>query len=362
VYRVVAPAVYACLKELNIVKMHLQAGRCLVMREKRNIFGMVTGMVLEEDIADLIHFYIRTKKSEKILSYIVEKAGLNIPGRGTAFAEEAQLIDPADIFLNEEPEIIPKATVKPQVNLVGITCIVQRGQGNAVACLALEMGTGVPSITFGIGMGVRDKIGLLRITIPAEKEVINIIVNQHEAEDLLSNMIEAGKLDQPGKGFIYLYPVRCGFVNLKIFRGKMRYAASMEQMIMAIDELKGSLTWRRKSEIMTKGSPAASRVFLKDLKGLTSECNEGFMMDLVNAAMAVGAAGATMKKSKFNTTTGEKIEEVRPAREMGYFIIGEQQAEPISNAIVSQFLEKEGITGIIELKEVGKAFTYLGRK
>ncbi len=58
--------------------------------------------------------------------------------------------------------------------LKGITCIVQRGEGDRIAKISLNTGASVPITTHGTGSGVRDKLGLLRITIPPEKELINL--------------------------------------------------------------------------------------------------------------------------------------------------------------------------------------------
>jgi hypothetical protein len=54
-------------------------------------------------------------------------------------------------------------------DLSGIGCILPRGLGDPIARIALELGTCVPAITFGIGTGLRDRLGLLRIAIPAER-------------------------------------------------------------------------------------------------------------------------------------------------------------------------------------------------
>ena len=122
--------------------------------------------------------------------------------------------------------------------MTGICCIAHRGDGDLLAKVGLETGSGVPAITFGIGTGLRDKIGLWRVAIPAEKEIVNLVTTSHNAENVMEMMIDIGALDQPGKGFIYLYPIKKGLVDVKAYVGLRRQAASIEQIVTVIDEIK----------------------------------------------------------------------------------------------------------------------------
>ena len=51
---------------------------------------------------------------------------------------------------------------------------------------------------------MRERLGLLGVTIDEQKEVIRIIVSEDQADLIFEAMFLAGKLDTPGKGIIYI--------------------------------------------------------------------------------------------------------------------------------------------------------------
>ena len=80
-------------------------------------------------------------------------------------------------------------------DLIGITCIVQRGASDTISRVALES-SAVPLITYGVGTGLRNKLGLLRITIPAEKEILRFVVHKGDVDYFLAMLIKKGQLDK----------------------------------------------------------------------------------------------------------------------------------------------------------------------
>ena len=51
---------------------------------------------------------------------------------------------------------------------------------------------------------MRERLGLLGVTIDEQKEVIRIIVSEDQADLIFEGMFLAGKLDTPGKGIMYI--------------------------------------------------------------------------------------------------------------------------------------------------------------
>jgi len=93
-------------------------------------------------------------------------------------------------------------------NAVLITCIVQRGTADAVVQAAQEAGAQGATIFHGRGTGVRQKhLGLLGLTVNAEKEVIYIVVPDDQADRIFDRIFVAAKLDTPGMGIIYTTPI-----------------------------------------------------------------------------------------------------------------------------------------------------------
>jgi nitrogen regulatory protein PII len=89
-----------------------------------------------------------------------------------------------------------------------ITCIVERGRADDVAKAAMAAGAPAATIYFARGSGIRERLSLmLKIAISPEKEVIDTVVSREAAEAVFQAMVDAGQLETPGKGFIFMLPV-----------------------------------------------------------------------------------------------------------------------------------------------------------
>jgi len=358
----IAPGIMEALNRIGIINLHISAARTIMLQDRKGIFGLASTTTIVEDPADILTFLIGSEHEDEVLDLIIEEGELTLPGRGTVFSEDVNLFKAHEICRQNTVKSSGREVKKKPLmhsGLMGISCIAQRGEGNHIARVALDTGTCVPVITFGHGTGLRDKLGLLRIAIPAEKEVITVIASSQDADTVMNMMIDAGRLDQPGKGFIYVYPIRKGIVNTKITRGMPKHAASMEQMIAAVDEIRGNTTWRRRT-----GGDAhdtqKKRKFLSDLIDYTFICNEGRGEDLVKIAMSVGAAGATISKLKHRCPEDSDYNKISRAREGCYMIISEGQVKTITDAIGKEGAFDDKTYGQILIRPAPKACTYLG--
>lgn len=88
-----------------------------------------------------------------------------------------------------------------------ITCIVQRGLADDIVKAAQEAGAQGATIYYAHGSGVRERLGILGVAIEVEKEVINIVVATDQVDRVFEKMYVAGKLNTPGKGFMYITPL-----------------------------------------------------------------------------------------------------------------------------------------------------------
>ena len=85
-----------------------------------------------------------------------------------------------------------------------ITCILQTGLAEDVLDAAKNIGAQGATINYARGTGIRERMGLLGVTIDEQKEVIRIIVSEDQADMVFEAMYLAGKLDTPGKGIMYM--------------------------------------------------------------------------------------------------------------------------------------------------------------
>ncbi len=89
-------------------------------------------------------------------------------------------------------------------DVVLISCVVQRGLADEMVRAAREAGAQGATIYYAHGSGVRERLGLMGITVDAEKEVINVLASSEQADRVFEQMFLAGKLDTPGMGIIYM--------------------------------------------------------------------------------------------------------------------------------------------------------------
>ncbi len=100
---------------------------------------------------------------------------------------------------------IKSMTILTDVSL--ITCMVQKGKSDAIIAAARSAGAQGASVHYGRGAGVRERLGLLSITVEAEKEVIQIMVSKQQEEEVFAEMFAAGQLDTPGMGIMFVTPL-----------------------------------------------------------------------------------------------------------------------------------------------------------
>ena len=85
-----------------------------------------------------------------------------------------------------------------------ITCIVQRGMADDIVKAAQEAGAEGATVYYARGSGVRERLGILGVAVDVEKEVIDIVVANDQADQVFEKIYLAGKLDTPGMGFMHL--------------------------------------------------------------------------------------------------------------------------------------------------------------
>jgi nitrogen regulatory protein PII len=85
-----------------------------------------------------------------------------------------------------------------------ITCVLQSGLAEKVLEAAKNCGAQGATISYATGTGIRDRMGLMGVTIDEQKEVIRIIVSEEQADRVFEAIYLAGNLDTPGKGIMFM--------------------------------------------------------------------------------------------------------------------------------------------------------------
>lgn len=364
------PLILKRLKELKINEAFLQRGKQICISESSGFLGMFHRSSSIEERSDIIRFYIPASILDATAAEIIMTADLQIPGRGSLFAEEAFITsEKGSEFQTEsqnqdnrpDQEIYENSSLPLWQDYSVLTCIVQRGQSNDIIRTMLDMGLCVPVVSFGRGMGLRNRLGLLRITIKEEKEILYLIVPADDALMVEEIAVHKARIDKPGNGFIYRTGLRASVVNSRVRMTGRKHVASMEQLIAAVDTLQGSTNWRRLSaKKILKDNPQRSR-----LSCVSVVCDEGRVAEFVQAALDAGADGATFvqlsQQELYNIDSHGKTQaadNLFHAREACDLIVPSEMTENLLEIFNSKGLFDGSMNGFADVTAIDKAITY----
>ncbi len=315
--------------------------------------------LLAEERAELLRLRVPRELSANIMYRIAQALDLFLPGRGSIYSENCELLVDDNYEwppgLAVELEAPPKRALSDDWDL--ISCIVQRGRGAELARVMLELGLCVPAINYGEGVGLRDKMGLIRITIPVHKEVLCFLVPGADSDFVFDTALRRAGMDEPGKGFLYRSPIQACAVNNLIFRDSRKHIASMEQVITALDELQGSTDWRRLSA--TNQYRKTKRKGVNELESFSFSCEEGDAQEIANKAMELGVGGATLVRASYHKPRQSQDNGIaNQARETCDLILRSDQAELLERELMPQLLKLKN--AFAERLPVKDAKAYLG--
>lgn len=344
---------------LGVPELNAARAKQVSLREGNRPLPLHRAASAAEDRAEAFFFYVPRGAECPAMTRLGDAAELDVPGRGSVFAEDVVLLAADDRPAPAAPPPDDAASCRPAADYDFIRCIVQRGKGDELARTMLELGLCVPAVSYGEGMGLRDKLGLLRITVPQAKEVLWFLAPASDADLVMDAAARNAGLDRPGRGFIFRSPVRAEVVNTSIYRGSRRHLASMEQVINALDSLRGSTDWRRLSAGDRR--PSRRKAERPPLAAVSIVCEDGAAAPLVQAAMSAGAGGATLvrltRRDSAKPTAGTLESH---ALETCDLVVARDAVDPIVAALEGAGLFAPGSRGFAEVSAVTSAATYAG--
>ena len=308
----------------------------------------------------LIQTLVPNDKVDAVTEAAVSSGNLNRVGAGAVF-----VIDCTDARHTEK---FPAAAANGESNgsssdysadLEAICCICEFGIADDIAKAALESGAPGPTVTFGEGGGVRDKIPLLRITKGPEKEFVWCVVDKNDADEVFGNMARAGKITEPGRGFMYSIPVSSGIVNVSSTVSSSSHGANMEQVIAAIDEIKGG-KGRRSGTDAGKGK-ALKTTFLENLVGLYCIVPRDNYSDVYDALLEAGAPGVSTNFGvMLDADSGEGDQAQNEEWAVVYTSLGPANVDKVRDAVAKK-IDSIGLDrAAFYTLPIPRALTYLG--
>lgn len=355
VHERLADRVIDCLCALGAHTVLSHPARCVRQHMVPRTWGW-PGLKVQIDEAPMEVFYttVPRDKAMGVAAELVAAVKLRTPGHGSLFVQEVQEIsrfDPPDITVSAAPDAPLLGSLALITGILSLP-----GSGDELAKLALKMGVAVPVIHVGEGTGIRDRMGLLRITIPPEKEWVQLIVPAHDAADLMQLLIEEGQLDRPGGGFLYQTPIQVGLPDPMTRVGRQEHAATMEQLIAAMDELKQGTAWRKRFAGLRGELPHPSGQMGKTYSEIVFICTEGRADEFVHAAIRAGAGGVTI--ARVNGHRFSDVEGGIAARERGVICVPSHQAADIVDELVKTSTAESGTPCRIQQLAAPSVFSY----
>lgn len=342
---------------LGVPRVFIVRGRGM-MHKKKIGFINVAGLSPSFDILNLL---VPAKTLNSVLNTLVKVGGLDHFGAGSIFASKLHdtWFNSPTLFAGEIPAGHAQAEYPFQKDLVAISCICQLNHAEHIADSAMAAGSPAPTICFGYGHGIRDRLGFfLQLTINPKKEFVELVVGSTEAERVFEDMIVSGRLDQPAQGFIYTRHVDVGLINTMSFENTSPYPATMEQIIKAIDQMQGNTKWRSTGTV--KSAAVRQRKKLLNLISLNCIVRRGFGDACSMVAMEAGAGGTSTyfaNASPMEKTEGDDLGGT-DEREIISLTIGEKQVTPVVSAIAAM-KELSGTPVILFASPAPQAVTYL---
>lgn len=250
-----------------------------------------------------------------------------------------------------------------------INCIVDHRDGDKVSLAAINAGAHGPIVHYTEGLGLRDRLGWLRITKEHEKELLMVIVDRDDANDVFDAMADVGQLHLPGRGFMYQTEIARGIYNLPSRISHHHYAANMHQIINAIDHLSGHTHWRDHStgdaglgKRVIAAAQAGSESSLTHRICLSGVVNRDHLQPLMDLMLDAGAPGLNIHHTRYFARDEEcQMVGARINQEysMVRCIVDQNTANSVSQAIEEK-ADAQGITDMCMLAQpVTQLATYV---
>ncbi len=92
-------------------------------------------------------------------------------------------------------------------DVVLITAVVRRGLADGVVEAAVDAGAQGGTVSYGTGVGHRERLGIMGLAVDVEREIVYVLVRREDEAAVFAAMAAAEGLDRPGRGLLYTTPV-----------------------------------------------------------------------------------------------------------------------------------------------------------
>ena len=303
----------------------------------------------------LVQVLVPDSIKEQISEVAVKAGRIDRVGSGAIFSISCNDVRHSTQF--PLAESLGDSSSNGKATMEAICCICEKGVAEDIAQAALSAGAPGPTVTYGEGGGIRDKIPILRMTKGPEKEFVWCVVDRADSSEVFINMARAGRITEPGRGFMYSIPVTEGIINVSSTVTNSSHGASMEQVISALDEIKGGKDWRTSGE---SKSSTLNTTFLRDLVGLYCVVPRDHYSEVYDAILDAGAPGVSTNFGVMADKTGEGEETCNEEWALVYTSLSPSSVDKVTESVI-QKVDNLGIDSFaFYTLPIPRALTYLG--
>jgi len=301
---------------------------------------------------EVLYFIAPRSEIDHLMEQIVMVGKLQLYGSGSIFATPCDDISFTEDYKLWEPGnytfVSDSFDINFKEDLTVLVHIADRNAADPIARAAIKAGAQGATVSYMRGYGLRDRLGLLRITKKHDKELISVVVDRYDADAVFQAMAQTGNVDQPGRGLLYQLPICKGLTNMaSVFQTK-KHSASIQQMVRAIDDLHGSASWRANQLLVH--DPRAKE-FSKNAQGLSTDlkllnilAHRKDIEPLLRHLLENGVSGASVSNLRMAEAESEVTEGgQRINREFGCLslLLPENDAEAIRSCAQSAIEKNE---------------------
>ena len=184
-------------------------------------------------------------------------------------------------------------------------------------------------------------------------------MDKAEADDIFGVMARAGKITEPGRGFLYSIPVHSGLINVSSTVSSSAHGANMEQIISALDELKGGKDWRTSAD--AGKSQSLKTTFLENLVGLYCIVPRDHYEDVYDSVIDSGAPGVSTNFGVMvDADNGSDDQQQNEEWALVYTSVGPNNVDSLREALAAKISSLGIDRYAFYTLPIPKALTYLG--
>ncbi len=297
-------------------------------------------------VKEVVQLVVPQPDVDAVLATIITEGRLDLQATGAVFATRCETAFRGTAFAgladvtqaNDGPAVAAAEGLRRNLQL--LTCVVAPRNSERVSRAAIDAGAHGPIVHYVEGRGLRDRLGWLRITKEQDKEQLMVLATKDNADDVFAGMAAAGDFHRPGRGIMYAMDVDKGLFHLPGLISHHRHAASMQQIINAIDHLQRHTHWRDQS-----GYSAGNAMRRAGQSTLAPQ----------NHPTNLLAINAIARRDDLDVLMGVMLSAGAPGLSMNYSRIAQPQTEPEATGgarVNREYVHVRSITDPITAKNI----------